>query len=309
MLSSVPRASPLKHDLIHAPQVVPKIWAFFLHGILGQGKNWRAIASSFVRQQPSWGVILPDLRMHGFSQGFSPPHSVATCARDLDELVHHCQAAGTIPGDAKIGCALGHSFGGKVALQYAQDFHTQDLQRVIVVDSSPGPKPFSTDQDRPELDSVPAVLDILDRLTAPGQDGSPRVFGSPDLFVQEILNAGLSKPVGQWLAFNLRKPDFSGAAHHGPCVFGIDLSAIRVLINDYCSRDLWPFIERSHDIVPISAILGGNSRVVDNETQHRLRQAGVSIDIVEGASHWVQADNPRATLNLVVQLLSTHPPS
>jgi esterase len=51
-----------------------------------------------------------DLRLHGGSTGFEPPHTLGAAADDVDRLVEHL--------DFHAAAVMGHSFGGKVALLY-----------------------------------------------------------------------------------------------------------------------------------------------------------------------------------------------
>src|SRR5215216_6041064 len=101
---------------------------YVLHGIFGSGRNWSSVMRRFVRSRPEWSARLIDLRQHGSSQGFAPPHTLAGAARDLSELAQH---EGEHPA-----AILGHSFGGKVALTYARE-HGDALEQVWVVDSTP----------------------------------------------------------------------------------------------------------------------------------------------------------------------------
>ena len=103
----------LAHTLLANPGRTPQQWLLVLHGLFGAGRNWRTVASQLVQVRPDWGVILVDLRMHGDSQGFPPPYTLRTAAADLAALLN---ATGLrAPG------MLGHSFGAKVALQYAAE--------------------------------------------------------------------------------------------------------------------------------------------------------------------------------------------
>ena len=77
----------LHHDRISADGVEPGRWIVVLHGIFGSGRNWASVARRLVRRRPEWGVLLVDLRLHGASQGLSPPHTIAACAADVDRLV------------------------------------------------------------------------------------------------------------------------------------------------------------------------------------------------------------------------------
>src|SRR5207247_9427860 len=101
----------LSHSLVASNGRAPKKHLVTLHGAFGAGRNWVAIARRLVQARPEWGVVLADLRLHGDSQGFSPPHTLDAAATDVDGLG---RALG-FPRDA----ALGHSLGGKVALRYS----------------------------------------------------------------------------------------------------------------------------------------------------------------------------------------------
>lgn len=62
-------------------------------------------------------MVLVDLRNHGRSvelEGLSPPHDLVNAAKDLADLVKH---RGWVWPDVVIG----HSLGGKVALQFLED--------------------------------------------------------------------------------------------------------------------------------------------------------------------------------------------
>lgn len=63
-----------------------------------------------------WRMVLVDLRNHGRSadiEGLSPPHDMANAANDLANLINS-------QGWAWPDVVLGHSMGGKVALQFAE---------------------------------------------------------------------------------------------------------------------------------------------------------------------------------------------
>lgn len=96
--------------------------AFILHGLLGSGRNWRTfarnLASTISTSSPSsdWRMILVDLRNHGRSagiEGLDRPHDMVNAASDLANLVKS-------EGWAWPDVVIGHSMGGKVALQFAE---------------------------------------------------------------------------------------------------------------------------------------------------------------------------------------------
>src|SRR3989442_11776850 len=124
----------LSHTLVASNGHAPQRWLVILHGAFGAGRNWGTIARRLAQVRPEWGVVLADLRMHGASQGFPPPHTLEAAAADVDVLGRSLR----IPFDA----ALGHSLGGKIALLYAAR-HAAALRQVWLVAATPaaGPPP------------------------------------------------------------------------------------------------------------------------------------------------------------------------
>jgi esterase len=95
-----------------------------LHGLLGLGGNLGAIARALATDAR---VIAPDLRNHGRSfraPGMSYREMAADLARTLD-------AAGM-----EQVSLLGHSMGGKLAMQFALDFPAR-CERLLVADIAP----------------------------------------------------------------------------------------------------------------------------------------------------------------------------
>src|SRR5215475_11249233 len=95
-----------------------------LHGLLGSADNWRSMSR---RLSAHYQVFAVDLRNHGRS-----PHSdildYDVLAADVREFMER-QALRRI-------MLLGHSMGGKVAMQFAVE-HSQQVDRLIVVDIAP----------------------------------------------------------------------------------------------------------------------------------------------------------------------------
>lgn len=95
-----------------------------LHGLFGSLDNWHLISSKLGER---WRVLAVDQRNHGRS-----PHSdemtYAAMAGDVSEMLHREQIA-----EASI---MGHSMGGKTAMQMALLFPAQ-IEKLIVVDIAP----------------------------------------------------------------------------------------------------------------------------------------------------------------------------
>jgi pimeloyl-ACP methyl ester carboxylesterase len=237
----------------------------FLHGILGSGANLRALAQAFVQADPALAIYLVDLRLHGRSRAFSPPHDVRACARDL--LALEGSLAQPVIG------VLGHSFGGKVALAYHEQ--RPQLSRVITLDSDPGSRP-----DRVGSEQTTGVLEMLDR--APGR------YAKREQFLEFVHAEGHSRAIADWLAMNLERRADGFALE-------LDLPGIHALLDSYFASDLWSVLEQSRARVDI--VIGGRSRVWDEAARARVEaqaehRPNLHVHVLEDAAHWVHVDDP-----------------
>lgn len=92
-----------------------------LHGLFGFSDNWQTHAKKLADY---YQVILVDLRNHGKSP-WSDDFSYELMAEDVSELVNDLGLDEII--------LVGHSMGGKVAVQYAQKYE-DTLEKLVVVD-------------------------------------------------------------------------------------------------------------------------------------------------------------------------------
>ena len=95
-----------------------------LHGLMGSCENWRSVRASLADR---YRVICLDLPNHGRSSHV-PVFDLRTMG---DDVVETLDAQGV--GRAVV---MGHSLGGKVAMQMASD-HADRLRALVVVDISP----------------------------------------------------------------------------------------------------------------------------------------------------------------------------
>lgn len=97
---------------------------FILHGLFGLSDNWNTVGKIL---SESFSVYLIDLRNHG-----SSPHSdewnYSAMANDISELMaeENLDAINL----------MGHSLGGKVAMQFAS-MYPEKLEKLIIVDMAP----------------------------------------------------------------------------------------------------------------------------------------------------------------------------
>lgn len=94
-----------------------------VHGLYGSGRNWGVIARRLADKRK---VIAVDMRNHGESPRY-PTHSYPELAADLAEVL--------APLGAEVDL-LGHSMGGKAAMQLALT-GCPNLRRLVVADIAP----------------------------------------------------------------------------------------------------------------------------------------------------------------------------
>lgn len=246
------------------------------HGIYGAGSNWRGIARKIVGARPDWSIVLVDLRNHGRSEAGTPPHTLAACADDVRAL---CEQLGSIE------VLAGHSFGGKVVLQ-ARPL-VPGLAQVWMLDSSPS--------TRRDLESDPtsalAVLELLERL--------PRTWPSRDAFVKAVVAAGHTEALAQWLAMNVVA---AGDAY----VLRLDLAAVREMMADYCTRDLWNLVLDATLPGTLELVLADRSSTVSSADRARLASPPSHVHVHHvDAGHWLHIEAPAAVVELFAANLPT----
>jgi esterase len=271
-------SSILHYETVTATDdAAPDRWLYVLHGIYGAGRNWASVARRIVRQRPDWGALLVDLRQHGSSQGFAPPHTVAAAAADLGDLA---TSSGILPG-----AVLGHSFGGKVALLFAggDSSAAAGVEQVWVIDSTP-------DTSEPE-GSVWSMLTLLRSL--------PDRFTSRTDLVDGLLRHGIAHPVARWMATNLEPAD-------GVYRWRFDLDAMEALLRSFFGTDAWTVVESPRAGLDVHLVKAEESSVLSGAALQRSERAAVQahthLHRVPGG-HWVNADNPEAIERLLVQKL------
>jgi pimeloyl-ACP methyl ester carboxylesterase len=265
----------LAHGIVTSRSADPERYMLFLHGILGTRANWGSIARKFVEARPEWGAVLVDLREHGDSLGMSKPHTVGAAAGDVAELERSL--------DTPVGGALGHSFGGKVVLEWLRS--RQGLRtEAWTIDSSPSPSAANRD--------TTATAEVIRTLEA-----LPRRWASREAFVAAVTGAGQPPPIAQWLAMNLRR------TNDGERAFGPDLDVIRDLVKDYARTDSWDVVDALPAGCTLDVVIGGRSEVFSPSARARIERvaaqnSAIAVHVLEDAGHWVHVDAADALVAL-----------
>ncbi len=265
-----PVSSPVLHHLYvggeHASRRL-----LVLHGIYGAGRNWASFARDLSTARPEWGAILVDLRLHGHSRGFEPPHLLSTCVHDLVDLAAHL--------GARPDAILGHSFGGKVALMAAPALGPE---QVWVIDSTPS--------KRTPGGSAMRMLQAL--------RGLPDRYESRAAGVAALEAEGFASPVAHWMGTNLELVD-------GVFTWRFSIDDMESLLDDFFRRDVWDVVEAPPAGLELHFVRASESDVLRSDELERIRN--VPSGRVHGheihGGHWLHQDNPDGLLDLVASSL------
>ena len=246
-----------------------------LHGILGSRRNWRQFIKRMSQEHPKWNFVTVDLRQHGDSHRPQGPNGLTDCAQDLIQL---CQDEGWWP--LKI---WGHSFGGKVALSYAQ-FSPRKPSEIWVLDALPGKIPELI-QNSLE-DTVASVIKTLMELPIP--------IPSRNHLKDLLLERGFSKTLASWMTTNLRavtKGKLEGYE------WRFNLEAMPELLKSYAGTDFWPFIDNADPELEFNFVQAAQSErwtpEICSEFEERATNSRLNKVLLQNAGHWVHVDNPQ----------------
>jgi esterase len=274
----------LHHEFVRPESGTPSRSFLFLHGILGSGTNLRSIARALVRADASYQAVLVDLRGHGRSTMPPGAQTLEACADDVAALVRTLE----LPTRG----VLGHSFGGKVAMTLAhrRGALADELSHVVLVDSMPGARHGGRGSE-----NVLVVIDALDEV--------PRHVTLREHFIEALVAKGQTRAIASWLAMSLRRTDDGFE-------MAFDLPAIRALLEDYFTRDLWPLFddEPPRDTPRLHQVIGERSAVFDaDDREHaaRLAREGRATLDVLPAGHWVHVDDPDGLVRALVARVAT----
>lgn len=224
------------------------------HGLYGSGRNWGVIARRLADRRE---VVAVDMRNHGESPRF-PTQGYPEMAADLAEVI------GTLGGEADL---LGHSMGGKAAMQLALTGGAA-IRRLVVADIAP--VAYTHDQSHHarammglDLTGVATRGEADRRLASVVEDPGLRAF-----FLQSLDLKATGGP--RW---RLNLP---------------------VLEAEMAKIVGWPGTQGRFDH-PTLFLTGADSRYVLPEHRETIRALFPKARFARlpGAGHWLHADKPR----------------
>lgn len=238
-----------------------------LHGLLGASGNWHTLSSTAFGNH--FTVYAVDLRNHGRS-----PHSdvfdYPAMAEDLHALVQQ--------HGLEQPHLLGHSMGGKAAMQYALTYPDQ-IGRLVVVDIAPKAYP----------PHHAAILDALQSLNLETLDARTAI---DEALAEKIPSVG----VRQFLLKNL---DYDREAER--YFWKMNLGGIA---KNYAHLNVALAAAQPFE-GPALFVRGGNSNYVTEDDESGIRQLFPQARLVtiDGAGHWVHADQPKMLAEVVLAFL------
>lgn len=235
-----------------------------LHGLFGMLDNWQTLAKRFAE---NYMVIAIDQRNHGRSPHL-PDHSYPLMANDLKEFLESNWIY-----KAHI---LGHSMGGKTALQFAMDYPDM-VDKLVSVDM--GVKKYPGGHDA-----------IFDALFSVDVEKLEKRSDAQEQLMTKIEDLG----VVQFLMKNLNRKKEGGFA------WKMNLEALH---KDY-QKILSP-IEGTEFDGETLFVRGGASRYVLDEDWNSIQNffPNSKLETVDGAGHWVHAVAPEELFGIVSTFL------
>lgn len=238
-----------------------------LHGLFGSSSNWGTISRQLADR---YHVIVPDLRNHGQSP-HDHEHSYPALVEDLVALMDRLEIASAV--------LVGHSMGGKVAMQLALTA-PERVAGLVVVDMAPISYAHNFNLvlqafDAVNLDVVRNRADADRAMASLVPEPGVRAFllqnlvKGPDGWGWRLNLAALRDAQGAILAFPLHA---STSAFTGPTVF------IHGELSDYVKPAYEAEIAR---LFPRAALCR-----------------------VAGAGHWVYAERPDSFMNCLESFLA-----
>jgi esterase len=238
-----------------------------LHGLFGSGRNWRSIAQQLALRHH---ILAFDLRNHGGS-----PWADGMSYREMVEDLRAAFDRRRIVRPA----LLGHSMGGKVAMLAAL-LYPAEVDRLVAVDIAPAPNP-------------PTLLSYVRALCAADLAGVTRRSEADTKLAAAVPNAAERA----FLLQNLVVGD--GTAH-----WRLNLEAIEREFPDIVGFPELPANTAYGG--PTLFVAGARSNYIRQDHEPIIRRLfpRARITRIDGAGHWVHAEQPKSFIETVSPFLA-----
>ena len=241
-----------------------------LHGLFGRLSNWGWHCKQLAQQYAVYGV---DLRNHGDS-----PHS--------DQLDYQVMAEDVRQLIVRLGlescCIVGHSMGGKVAMQLALSFPDL-IEKLVIVDIAPVSYPEDADGHMNVLAAMDAVKlgEIKSRTQA-------------EVTIEDYIPQEATR---KFLLTNLVRNK------EGSFEWRLDKDSIR---KNYANLRA-ELIATMSFLKPVLFIKGSLSPYIKPEHEAQIKELfpAASVKLLMDAGHWLHAEKPQALQKILLKFLSS----
>lgn len=236
-----------------------------LHGVFGSSDNWQTLGKEFSQK---FKVYLVDQRNHG-----SSPHSEEfdynVMTDDILELM--------LNENIDRAHVVGHSMGGKVAMNFAARY-PERVDKLVVVDIAPKYYPPHHEKIFRGFKSLK-----LDEIKSRQEADEQMAYTLSDFGVRQFILKNLTRDGDRF-------------------VWKLNLDVIEAnveRIGEPLSEDDW---FNGH----VLFLAGGNSDYIKPEDENGIRMhfPNAQIITVPGAGHWVHAEQPKTLAGKVMDFLS-----
>jgi pimeloyl-ACP methyl ester carboxylesterase len=243
----------------------------FVHGLFGQGKNWTTIAKGLADRHR---VTLVDLPNHGHS-----PWTDRADYLDMAELL-----AAELERLGEPVTLVGHSMGGKVAMQLALR-RPELLRALVVVDVAPVEYPVRggrTDDPDEEASPFAGYIDAMQAMDL----GSLATRADADRALREAVRSPMVR------SFLLQSLVREGLGDGGGWRWRLNLDALERDLDQLRGFPEPP--PGAHFDGPVLWIAGTNSTYVLPEDRARMDELFPTTRLVriKNAGHWVHSEQP-----------------
>lgn len=237
-----------------------------LHGLFGSLDNWRTMSKKL---SDRYQVFSADLRNHGGSP-HSSEFSYPLMADDLKEFMHE-----HFLGSAFL---LGHSMGGKVAMQFALTY-PEFVDKLIVVDIAPRAYP-------------PKHKDLFKALSSLHLER----FSGRNEVRRELEKEISDRSVSEFMLKNLN------VSQTGKLQWKMNLASLHENYHEIMASPCW---EGDFD-KPTLFVRGGSSDYIEPADDRVIRRYFPCAELatVPGVGHWVHAEAPGVFEKMVRDFLS-----
>jgi esterase len=241
-----------------------------LHGLFGSLSNWGWHCKQLAQQYAVYGV---DLRNHGDS-----PHS--------DQLDYQVMAEDVRQLIVRLGlescCIVGHSMGGKVAMQLALSFPDL-IEKLVIVDIAP----VSYSEDADGHMNVLAAMDAV-------KLGEIKSRTQAEVTIEDYIPQEVTR---KFLLTNLVRNK------EGSFEWRLDKDSIR---KNYANLRA-ELIATMSFLKPVLFIKGSLSPYIKPEHEAQIKELfpAASVKLLMDAGHWLHAEKPQALQKILLKFLSS----